>query len=521
MGERRGVPSFNEFVALMKSEAPFGLENAFWPVFFVEETGVIRRANPAAGQLFGPVLEEGSCLLSTIWAPENEIAADKFLARPQGAASAPLDLHFRVKNGVSRAFSAYICPASREGSKGHCFQLLPPRETTTPAGERLAPAPPSPSPMDSGLAQKQKLDCALQLARTVSLDFNNALTSILGHTSLLLAKSASDNPWRGSLVEIEKSASRAAEIANDLAAFSRQDKDTKVQTSGNLNLLLQRTVDMFRTRDARDVNWTLDLEKRLFTVNFDEAKMQQSLVKVIENAVQALETARRISVSSHNIEVAQTTTEREVKLSPGAYVVIEVSDSGAGIPSKVMPRIFEPFFTTKDPSRHRGLGLAWVYGVVTNHGGAVNVSSPGGAGTCVRIYLPANRRIVKEVAVPESALHGKETILMVDDEDMLLTMGQMVLSSYGYLVLTASSGAKALEFFAAGQRRIDLLVTDLVMPNMSGRELVERVRVLSPSTRILCTSGYVRSSREEESAPYLQKPFTSQELLRKARQVLQ
>ena len=198
---------------------------------------------------------------------------------------------------------------------------------------------------------------------------------------------------------------------------------------------------------------------------------------------------------------------------------VEITDTGAGIAPDVMPRIFEPFFSTKG-SRHRGLGLAWVYGIVTNHGGAVAVSSRPGKGATARMYLPATRKIVRAAPAAPGDLSGTQTILFVDDEDLLLTMGQMILSSYGYTVLTASSGQKALEIFTQSNKKIDLVITDLVMPNMSGRELSDQILRVSPKTLILWSSGYSRSSTPEEQERYLQKPFTSQDLLRKVKQVL-
>ncbi len=198
---------------------------------------------------------------------------------------------------------------------------------------------------------------------------------------------------------------------------------------------------------------------------------------------------------------------------------MEVSDDGAGIPEEVMPRIFEPFFTTKG-SNHRGLGLAWVYGIVTNHGGGVAVSSRVGSGTTVRVYLPANRKLIRETSGDYGDLNGTATVLMVDDEDLLLTMGQMVLSSFGYTVLTANSGQKALELFTKSKKKIDLVITDLVMPNMSGRELTEQILKLAPETRVLWCSGYVRANNAEDEERYLQKPFTTQDLLRRVKQAL-
>jgi nitrogen-specific signal transduction histidine kinase/CheY-like chemotaxis protein len=372
---------------------------------------------------------------------------------------------------------------------------------------------------ETNLAHKQKLDCALQLARSVALDFNNALTSILGHTSLLLSKAEIGNPWRSSLVEIEKSAAKAAEIANDLAAFSRQEKDVPVQLAGNLNILLERTVEMFQASTQTSIAISRQLERQLFTANFDEAKMLQALVKIFENAVESIKGQGKINVQTRNLELTEATQDRTARLNPGNYVCVEVSDTGAGIPDDVMPHIFEPFFTTKG-TRHRGLGLAWVYGIVTNHGGGVAVSSQPDIGTTVRLYLPANRKIVRDAPMADGDLTGGQTILFVDDEDLLLTMGQMVLSSYGYTVLTANSGQKALELFTRTTKKIDLVITDLVMPNMSGRELSDHLLRSWPETRIIWSSGYIRSTNAQEQERYLQKPFSAQDLLRKVKQVL-
>jgi two-component system cell cycle sensor histidine kinase/response regulator CckA len=267
------------------------------------------------------------------------------------------------------------------------------------------------------------------------------------------------------------------------------------------------------------VDWKLQLERRIFAAKFDEAKIQQAVVKILENAIESLKADGRISVVTRNVELAEPTQDRNARLAAGAYVCAEVSDSGAGIAPDVLPRIFEPFFTTKKGS-HRGLGLAWVYGIVTNHGGGVAVSSQPGAGTSVRVYLPASSTVVRDARTFSGDLTGNQTILMVDDEDLLLTMGETILSGYGYTVLTANSGPKALEFAGKAEKPIDLLITDLVMPVMSGRELVERFRELSPTTRILCTSGYVQPASQKDHSAYLQKPFTSQELLMRVKQIL-
>ena|ERR1700722_6606251 len=516
----------------MKSDIVYGLVSASWPAILMDESGAVHNVNPVAVRTLGPTMADGTGTLQALWLSENQGTAAELLARCGGQAVVNLPLRLLGKNRAQLSYQASICTIQDEGKKYFLFQLFPEAPAGTPA-TAPAPATASPAPVaaaaagdnknpsaEANLAHKQKLDCALQLARTVSLDFNNALTIILGHTSLLLSKADPNNPWRNSLLEMEKSAAKAAEIANDLAAFSRQEKEVKTQATGNLNQLLQRNVDAFRgTKLNKEVAWTMQLERKLYQAKFDEAKLQQAFVEIMQNAIEALGASGRIIITTKNIELTQPTQDRNAQLAAGTYVCAEISDSGSGIEAEVLPRIFEPFFTTKRGSK--GLGLVRVYGMVTNFGGAVAVSSQPGSGTTVRVYLPAEKRHVKDNSAPTANLNGTQTILMVDDEDLLLSMGQTVLSAYGYKVLTANTGQKALDIINKGQPQIDVLITDLVMPNMSGRELVELVQKSSPNTRIICSSGYVRPSNEDEdSIAFLQKPFTSNDLLIKVKQVM-
>ena len=500
----------------MKLDAVFVLEHAGWPAMLVDGSGKICRANEAAVKLFGAPVEGGVSLLSAIWSSENTATAEHFLAgwerNPIGNAS----LRLRVKGGISHPFTSAICSFTRDQEKFFIIQLLTDNHHLNGSADKKE------SSGSNGAAHKQRLDCALQLARTVSLDFNNALTSILGHTSLVLTKMEPDNPWRKSLIEVEKSAGRAAEIANDLGVFSQQEKEQRSQASGNLNVLLQRSVECLRQSLGSElVSWSLQLERKLFSAKFDEAKMLQAFVRILENSVQSLHGAGRITISTRNIELNQPAQDLSVQLAGGSYVCIEFSDTGCGIGPETLPRIFEPFFTTKAERGHRGLGLAWVYGIVTNHGGGVAVSSQPRSGTSVRVYLPAEKRIVKENGVTTfEDLKGAQSVLIVDDEDLLLTMGQTVLSAYGYTVQTANNGRQALEIIKNASPSIELVVTDLVMPGMSGRELIEHIQQISPSARILCMTGYVRPLHQQDDSNYLQKPFTSQDLLIRVKQAL-
>lgn len=501
----------------MKAKTDFVLEHAGWAALLVDDTCTIRSANGAAAATFGSVVEGESPLLSSLWSPENETTAEQFLVRLERTKQMPITLRLRVKGGVTAKFNAFICLLTRDGQKFFLFQLFGEPPVITGGSAATAASDSPASSVEAGVAQKQKLDCALQLIRTVVLDFNNTLTSILGHTSLMLDKIDARNPWRNSLLEVEKSAQKAAEIAHELAAFSRQEKDTHSLLAGNLNDLLQRTVDLMPVPTSLKVHWNLELEKRLYTVQFDEAKMQQAFLKVLDNALQAVGPDARITVRTRNLECTEPLRDGTVSVAPGDYVVVEIADNGCGISPDILPRIFEPFFTTK--ANHRGLGLAWVYGIVTNHGGTVAVSSAPHQGTAVRLYLRALKRFVKGRSIPVEDLSGTQTILIVDDEALMLTMGQMVLSAYGYRVLTAESGEKALEIMA-GDIPVDLVITDLVMPGMSGRELMERLRNQSTHVKVLCCSGYIRPANALEEEVYLQKPFTSQQLLRKVKQLV-
>jgi two-component system, cell cycle sensor histidine kinase and response regulator CckA len=505
------------------SDASFVFEDARWPVIVLDSEGIIRLVNQAAEMAFGLIIEGKTNLNDSIWLADNPKKLAQLLQELSDSPQHLVRVKLRLKDASPGWFDCLVFPLLRDGRKCSVLQFLPAAKTAgaqaepTSANADTANSPVA-STSDAAANQKQKLDCALQLIRTVVLDFNNALTSILGHTSLLLGKIDASHPWHNSLSQVEKSAEKAAEIANDLASFSRQDRDVRTLDPGNLNDLLRRTIEVFQTPAFPAIRWNLQLESRLYAVNFDEAKMQQAFMKVLDNSLQAIPGEGEIKLTTRNLDVAEQRSEGQVSLAPGYYVSVEFADNGCGIAPDLLPRIFEPFFTTKP--NHRGLGLAWVYGIVTNHGGTVAVSSQLGSGTSVHVYLPATPRIVKDKAFDADELTGGETILIVDDEDLLLTMGHVVLSSFGYNVLTANSGERAIDIVAQQAGAVDLVITDMVMPTMSGRELMDHLRSLAPQVKIICSSGYVRPSNHDELEIYLQKPFTSQELLRKVKQAL-
>ncbi len=517
----------------MKSDSTFLLEHAAWPAFVMETSGTIRHANQAAIALFGPKLDGESVSLAALW-DESDETLEQFLARLDRTALPIVRMRFMVRGGAVAWYATHISPV-RDTQRRYLVQLiaehpLPPTGLegiggAMPLGVGAAPSAPlapltpaGPGPgSDTLFIHKQKLDCALHLARTVSLDFNNALAGIMAHSSLLLGVAERDHPWRPVLVEIEKAAHRGAEITHQLALFGRPEKDGGIRPAANLNAVLRRVVENLGQNRPDTIVWSLQLDPQLYSAKFDEPKLQQAFARIIENSLEATAERGAIGISSSNLEVTVPLHDESVELPPGSYVRVEISDDGPGIPPQLLPRIFEPFFTTKDG--HRGLGLAWVYGIVTNHRGLVAVSSQPGRGTSTRIYLPATRQRLADTGGRLEDLRGEETILLVDDEELILAMGQVVLGGFGYRVLTASSGAQAFEVLEKSAWPIDLVVTDLVMPQMSGHEFAEQMQLRLPGVPLLYISGLVRGEGTEGES-FLHKPFSSQELLTRVRQLL-
>ena len=387
--------------------------------------------------------------------PENQGTAAELLARCASQAAVKCAVEtFGQKPCGAFLSSQRICTIQEEGKKFFLFQMFPEAPAAPPTSAATPPSvaaagdsknPEFQSGSESGAEAETGLQVAIG-ANSFAVDFNNALTSILGHTSLLLNKMEPNNPWRNSLLEVEKSAAKAAEIANDLAAFSRQEKEVKTQGTGNLNQLLQRNVDAFRgTKLNKEIDWTMQPERKLYMAKFEEAKLQQALAEIIQNAIEAVGPVGRIIITTKNIELTQPTQDRNAQLAAGTYVCAEIADNGSGIEPDVMPRLFEPFFTTKRGSKRPWVG-AWFMASCPTRAARWRYPASRERGTSVRIYLSDREAIGERTTAAPSAtcdLNGNQTVLMVDDEDLLLSMGQTVLSAYGYKVLTANTVTKS------------------------------------------------------------------------------
>ncbi len=375
------------------------------------------------------------------------------------------------------------------------------------------------------LQQSQKLEAIGQLAGGVAHDFNNLLTAILGYTDLSLRRTDVEDSIRRNLEETRKAAERAASLIRQLLAFSRkQILEPKVL---DLNVVVR---DMHKML-TRLIGENIDLATRqagdLGIVKADPCQVEQIIVNLVVNARDAMPRGGKVTIETANMTIDDTDALKHPSVKPGPYVMLAVSDTGTGIDEETQARIFEPFFTTKEVGKGTGLGLSTVYGIVKQSGGNIWVYSEPGAGTVFKVYLPrveATEHTEKPIT-DTTIFHGSETILLVEDEDVVRGLTRRILSEAGYNVLDARSGEEAIQLGRDYQGPIDLLLTDVVMPEISGREVAERLQELRPEARVLFMSGYtdeaiVRHGVLDANVEFIQKPFTWVRLGKKVRDIL-
>ena len=376
----------------------------------------------------------------------------------------------------------------------------------------------------------KKMEAIGRLAGGVAHDFNNILTAIGGYTDLLLADLPPDDHRRHDVEEIYQAAQRAAGLTQQLLAFSRrQVLQPKVI---DLNALVPEIEKMLRRLIGEDILFATVLHPHLGNVRADPGQIEQVIVNLAVNARDAMPDGGRLTIETRNVELDAEYAVDHPTVKPGRYVVLAVTDSGIGMDEETKSRIFEPFFTTKVRGKGTGLGLATVYGIVQQTGGHIWPYSEPGRGTTMRVYLPRVDAPADAIEHPSDAapdtLRGNETILVVEDEAPVRAVTRQLLERNGYTVLEAPDGAAALALVdgAAGSRHIDLLLTDVIMPGMSGRELADKLKARRPNVRVLFMSGYtddavVRHGMLEPGLAYLEKPFRPPMLLKKVRGVLQ
>ena len=380
--------------------------------------------------------------------------------------------------------------------------------------------------LEQQLRQAQKMEAVGRLAGGIAHDFNNILTAITGHADLLLEDLGHHDPRRADVDEIRRSAERAAGLTRQLLAFSRQQVlQPKVV---DLNALVLDMDKLLRRLIGEDVELATALDPTLGRVTADPGQLEQVIVNLAVNARDAMPQGGKLTLETRNIDLDSSYRLEHSLVKPGPYVQLTVSDSGIGMDEETQAHAFEPFFTTKPRGQGTGLGLAMVYGTVKQSGGFIWVYSEPGHGATFKIYLPRVDAPVESATPPapvERPPRGSETVLLAEDEPAVRAIAQQVLERQGYTVLAAPSGADALALAAQHGATIHLLLTDVVMPGMSGRDLADRLTAQRPGIRVLYISGYtdnaiVRHGMLEPGLAYLQKPFRPDALVRKVRDVL-
>jgi two-component system cell cycle sensor histidine kinase/response regulator CckA len=486
----------------------------------VDHEGYISATNPAFMRLFGAAAEEGRKVsLEELVEPDNRPGLRRALEAAlahQGLID-PVDIAFAGDR--ERSGRIYLSPI--EQTAGDNEAAIAYAIDTT---EQRA--------LEMQIAQGQKMQAVGQLAGGIAHDFNNMLTAIIGFSDFLLMNHRPTDPAFQDIMNIKQNANRAAGLVRQLLAFSRQQtlRPQVLQLDellSDLSILLSRLL-------GENIELTLDQAGDLWPVKADLHQFEQVIINLAVNARDAMPGGGKLLIRTANVSESQSRELGSRQVPAGEYVLIEVRDTGTGMTPEVMEKIFEPFFSTKEVGRGTGLGLSTVYGIVKQTGGYIFAESEPGSGTVMRVYLPRYVEAAAE-AEPEKAerrpekpkdLTGRGTVLLVEDEDAVRSFAARALGQRGYNVLQATTGVEALAVFANHQGEVDLVVSDVVMPEMDGPTLFEKLRRERPDLKVIFISGYAedafrRHLAENEDFMFLQKPFDLKELAAAVKAALQ
>ncbi len=374
------------------------------------------------------------------------------------------------------------------------------------------------------LRQAQKMEAVGRLAGGLAHDFNNLLTVIMGHSQVLLSDMGPTHPLRSKIEEMQKAGDRAATLIRQLLTFSRkQPSEPKVLS---LNPIITNFETMLRRLIGEDIEFTFKPSQENLRVKADPAQLEQVLMNLVVNARDAMPKGGKLTIETASANLGRTPVYHVSPLPPGAYVRLSVSDTGCGMPPDVQAHIFEPFFTTKEEGKGTGLGLSTVFGIVTQSGGGIDITSRIGKGTRFDIYLPRVTAETEQAAnqdIPRQSVRGHETIMVVEDDPAVRELVRDELRKLGYRVFEAKNGLEACLVAAQQMGTLQLLLTDVVMPGMSGTELAQHLRVIKPELKILFISGYtddIGVTAGDPFSAYLEKPFTPEALAKLVRELL-
>ena len=376
--------------------------------------------------------------------------------------------------------------------------------------------------LEAQLLQAQKMEAIGTLAGGIAHDFNNLLMGIQGRTSLMFMDVNSSHPHYEHLRGIQEHVKSAADLTGQLLGFARGGKYEVTPT--DMNALIKKTSGMFG-RTKKEIHIHGKYADDIWPVEADQAQIEQVLLNLYVNAWHAMPGGGELYLQTENVTLAAPFV-KHYGLVPGRYVKITIADTGVGMDKKTRDRIFDPFFTTKEMGRGTGLGLASAYGIIKNHGGIIQVESEKGEGSVFTISLPASEKEVSDACPPpEEILRGKERILLVDDEELVLDVGRQLMEKLGYQVVLANGGKDALATYALEKERIDMVILDMVMPDMGGGEIFDRLKAMNPAVKVLLSSGYSIDGEAGEILDrgcdgFIQKPFHIKDLSHKIREIL-
>jgi len=493
------------------------LESASQAIIGIDRGGRIVLINRRAEEMFGYTREELLGARIEILLPESKRAThshdrDDYFARPHTRPMGiGMDLAGRRKDGSE-------VPVEVSLSYGEIDEGVFAIAFVSDISQRKH--------LEEQLLHAQKMEAVGRLAGGVAHDFNNMLTVISGYNRMILDELSTMDPLRGYAEEILKAADRAGALTNQLLAFSRrQIMQPRVI---NVNSVLMQTQKMLQRLIGEDIELHLNLGTNVGNIRADPGHVEQAIVNLALNARDAMPLGGRLAIETDAVTLDEHYAKTHMGVKPGDFTMIAVTDTGHGMDAETRRHIFEPFFTTKEKGKGTGLGLATVYGMVKQTGGDIWVYSEPGQGTTFKLYFPRVFEPLSETTGANPSLtrrSGGETILVVEDEQAVRELTVRILEQLGYAILTACSGAEALEICGAHTGHIDLLLTDVVMPNMSGRQLADHLQVSRPQTKVLFLSGYTENTVVhhgvlDAGVDFLPKPFSRENLSRKLREVL-
>ncbi|MEA1867352.1 MAG: ATP-binding protein [Thermodesulfobacteriota bacterium] len=488
------------------------VENVNEGIWILDGNGTIRFSNCHLGDMLGYENLVDHSVYSLVNEEGKKIFLRVLMENMRGR-TAKEEIVLQRKSGDPVSVLISSVPIMTDDQYGGCLAML----TDLTDKKRI----------ESRLLQAQKLESIGTMAGGIAHDFNNILTGILGYINLLKLKTGEESDIRRYADIIERSSLRAADLVTKLLAFSRDSRPGPSLASA-VNEIVQETLELMKSSLPENIETGFSLQENLPLIKCDPTQVQQAILNICLNALDAMPDGGRLLVAT--IEVGYKKIRARCPdfiVHPGHYVCVSISDTGIGIDPEVRDRIFDPFFTTKEVGKGSGLGLAMAYGIVKSSEGCIHVKSENGQGTTFELFFPVTESAPELAEKPKKnqALAGSETILVVDDEEIVRDLTLEILSAYGYNVLLAQDGLEAIHVYKAFGHTIDLVLMDMIMPRMGGKEAYEKLKEINSDIKVLFCSGYgsdhqVCEELRESGLSYSSKPFTADELVRKVRQVL-